>query len=68
MFIPILIQLLATMSSSRSDSVTQFVSPLVTKEFFYSKRGKEVSRVILGSFKSVSRKFQGCFEEVSMMF
>ena len=46
------------MSSSRSDVVTQSVSPLVMKEFFF----------ILRSYKGVSRKSNGCFNEVSRMF
>ena len=45
---------LAAMSSSRSDIVTQFVRPLVMKEFFFSLR----------SYKGVSRKSNGCFNEV----
>ena len=49
---------LAAMSSSRSDVVTQFVSSLVMKEFFFSLR----------SYKGISRKSNGCFNEVSRMF
>ena len=52
------------MSSSRSDVVTQFVRPFVTKEFFFS----------LKSFNGVSRKLKGClklkgcFMEILLMF
>ena len=46
---------LAAMNSSRSDVVTRFVCPFVTKEFFFSLR----------SYKVVSRKSNGCFNEVS---
>ena len=56
---------LAAMSSSRCDVVTQSVRPfvrlsvlLVMREFFFS----------LGSYKVVSRKSNGCFNEVSRMF
>ena len=57
---------LAEMSSSRSDVVTQSVSPLVCpsvmKEFFFSLRSyKGVSRSLMG----VSMKYQGCFMQVS---
>ena len=56
---------LAAMSSSRSDVVTQCVCSCVLTL---------VSIVFQGSFKGVyslkgvSRKSQGCFKEVSMMF
>ena len=50
------------MSSSRSDVVTKFVRSFVRssvmKEFFFSLR----------SYKGVSRKSNGCFNEVSRMF
>ena len=57
-------EFLAAMSSSRSDVVTQFVRPFVTKEFFFS----------LKSFNGVSRKLKGClklkgcFMEILFMF
>ena len=55
-------EFLAAMSSSRSDVVTQsvssLVSPLVKKKSFFS----------LSSYKGVSRKSNGCFNEVSRMF
>ena len=46
------------MSSSRSDGVTKSVRSFVMKEFFFSLR----------SYKGVSRKSNGCFNEVSRMF
>ena len=53
---------LAAMSSSRSDVVTKCVRPFVRssvmKEFFFSLR----------CYKGVSRKSNGCFNEVSRMF
>ena len=50
-------QFLAAMSSSRSDVVTQSVRSLVMKEIFFSLR----------SYKGVSWKPKGCFNEVSRM-
>ena len=56
------------MSSSRSDDVTQFVIPSVP---FFSFSVFEVCsafRMSTRCLKGVSRKFQGCFKEVSRMF
>ena len=68
---------LAAMSSSRSDDVTQSVRSFVRM----SVRPKgvslslkricsdiEIDGVLQGSFKGVSRKFQGCFKKVSSVF
>ena len=49
---------LVAMSSSRSDVVTQFVRVFVRTLFFL------VSLISQGSFKGISRKFQGYFEGV----
>ena len=71
------------MSSSRSDGVTQFVCVSVPKEFLLNlERICSVigSELVLGLFYRislfqsmlqvifVSRKFQGCFKEVSRVF
>ena len=72
------------MSSSRSEVVTQFVCPFVTKEFFFSLKSLNgVSRklkgclklkgcfmeiLFQGSFEGVYREFQGSFKGVSRMF
>ena len=62
--VSLVFRFLAAMSSSRSDVVTQFVRPFVTKEFFFS----------LKSFNGVSRKLKGClklkgcFMEILFMF
>ena len=57
------------MSISRSDVVTQFVRPLVMKEFFFSQEFqgffKEVLRMIQGRFRAVQMKFPWCFKKVS---
>ena len=52
------VQFLAATSSSRSDGVTKFVCTL----FFSLVSLKSVC------FNGVSRKFQGCFKEVSRVF
>ena len=57
---------LAAMSSSRSDGVTQFVCLFVCTLFFLLVSLEFV--VHLETFKGVSRKFQGCFQDQSRMF
>ena len=64
-------EFLAAMSSSRSYDVTKCVCPFVVilSDLEHLKHLKqEVSRVFQGSFKGVSRKFQGCFTEASRVF